>query len=471
MRARDGSRVLITSAAVILSACAGSATEQRRDRLIADFGAADRDGAGRPLDDGEALFAAEAALDRAALVQAILERNPDLAAARQAWRAALAEVDGADALEDPMLSYSVAPLSVVSGEASFGHEVRLSQRLPWPGKRRLRAEVALAEAEAARDQLTSVRLELALMASNLFDDYYLVARSLEINERHQALLAQFQKSAEAQYVVGRGSQQDPIQAEVEIAHLEHDRISLETRRDILVAQLNGLLRRSPRAKLPPPPGQLPARGAPGSREELERAALQRRPELELQAARIRAGQAAGALARREFLPDLELMGSYSSMWEMPEHQWMIGVGLNLPLYRGKRHAAVERAEARTAGAERERDRLLDRVRVEVEEAYRRVEEAQHVTELYRDRLVPAARDQVDAAAAGLVSAQNSFLAVIAAERNLREVELRQEMARAELHQRLAALDRAVGRIPGLSGGNGASSDDGAPGAAGERRTR
>ena len=453
MRARSGSRVLIrsalTSAVAGLTACGGGAAGARQDRMTAELGALERAAAAAPVDDGEQLFAGEAALDRAALVRATLERNPDLAAARQAWRAALAEASAADSLDDPMLSYAIAPLSVASEDVRLGHEVRLSQRLPWPGKRRLRAEVAVAEAEAARDQLDAVRLELALMASNLFDDYYLVARSLEINERHRALLAQFKESAEAQYVVGRASQQDPIQAEVEIAHLEHDRLSLETRRDILIAQLNGLLHRRPRAPLPPPPAELAPQVVLAPREELERVALERRPELEVQAARVRAGQAAGRLARREFWPDLELMGSYSSMWDMPEHQWMVGLGVNLPVFRGRRHAAVEQAAARTAGAERERDRLVDRVRVEVEEAYRRVEEAQHVAELYRDRLVPAARDQVDAAAAGLVSAQNSFLAVIAAERNLREVELRQEMARAELHQRRAALDRAVGRTPGL----------------------
>ena len=41
------------------------------------------------------------------------------------------------------------------------------------------------------------------------------------------------------------------------------------------------------------------------------------------------------------------------------------------------------------------------------------------------------------------------MAVVAAEKNLRSVELDYQMARAECDRRRAELDRALGRIPGL----------------------
>ena len=440
---------IMTVPPLILAACGTSATGRSYHEMLSEY---DRLSSGEPKEgerEGGALFHVTAELDRAALVRAVLERNPDLEAARQAWRAALAEVPQAEALEDPMLDASLAPLSL-SGDVPFGFAVQLSQRLPWPGKRRLRGEVALAEAEAARSDFDRVRLELALLASDLYDDYYVVARSLEINERHRELLEQMKKSAEAQYVVGRASQQDPIQAEVELAHLEHDRIVLETRREVLVAQMNGLLHREPNGALPPPPAELPSVDLlENDREELVRLALEQRPELESQAGRIRAGRSAINLARRDFYPDLSIMGSYNSMWGMTAHQWMVGLGVNLPVWRDRRHAAVDEAQARIVRAERERERLVDRIRVEVEEAYVRAREAHHVVELYRNRLLPAARDQVDAALAGLTAGQNSFLAVVQAENNLRTVELRFEVARASLQQRQAALQRAVGRPAGL----------------------
>jgi len=74
-------------------------------------------------------------LERGALIEAVLERNPTLEAARQAWQAALQRVPQATSLDDPMLSYSLAPLSIAADAAGYGHVVRVSQHLPAPGTR------------------------------------------------------------------------------------------------------------------------------------------------------------------------------------------------------------------------------------------------------------------------------------------------------------------------------------------------
>ncbi len=440
-------------AAGALTIGCGSAGQRRYDGMLTEL---DR---GAPqsvtsVDDGIRLFAGAAELERAALVQAVLARNPDVEAARQAWRAALAEYPQAISIEDPMLSYAMAPLSL-SGEVPYGQRVELSQKLPWPGKRRLAGEVALAEAEAAKGALEAVRLDLALMASNLYDDLYVVARAIEINEQHQGLLRQFKKAAEAQYVAGRASQQDPLQAEVELAHLEHDRILLDAERDVVIAQLNGLLRREPGAPLPPPPAEEPAREAHEvDGRALADEALAARPELRAQAARTRGAHAEIDAAHREYYPDIELMGSYDSMWDMPEHRWMVGIGLNIPLQRGRRRAAVDKAEAVSARARSEEQKLKDQIRVEAARAALRAREGSHIVRVVEERLLPAARDQVNAARAGFVAGKNEFVALIAAENNLRQVELELHHARADLSRRLAALDRAVGRVPGMRDGGG-----------------
>jgi outer membrane protein TolC len=75
--------------------------------------------------------------------------------------------------------------------------------------------------------------------------------------------------------------------------------------------------------------------------------------------------------------------------------------------------------------------------------------------LFEERLVPVARDQVDAARAGFIASRNDFVAVISAEKNLRSVELDYQMARATFDRRRAELDRALGRMPGLDEKGGA----------------
>ena len=433
---------------LLLIGCGAGAQARREDALWREY----RELARADRDDGSTLFAGEAELERAALIEAVLARNPDVAAAREALRAALAEVPQARSLDDPMVGYEVAPLSV-AGDAPFGHRVEIRQKLPFPGKRRLRAEAALAAAEAEAAQIDAVRLELAQMASELVDDLYVLARALEINDHHRALMTEMRESATAQYVVGRAAQQDPIQAEVELAELARDRLALEAERDQIIARLNGLLHRAPEAPLPATPAELEIAPVPaGSSEELQAIALQRRPQRDAAQARIRAAEAEIAVARRDYYPDFELMGSYNSMWGMPEHQWMVGVMIDVPLQRGRRRAAVEEAEAETARRRYEDERLVDEIRVEVDRAHRRVVEAEATVEVHETRLLPAVRDQLDAARAGFTSARNDFNSVVEAEENLREAELDLAMARAELSRRQAALARAVGMIPGLPEG-------------------
>jgi cobalt-zinc-cadmium efflux system outer membrane protein len=209
MRTNNLGRALLyglTGSTVFLIACGAGVDSRRHDALWTEYRSMERAADARR--DDATLFAEAEHLDRAALVEAVLTRNPDVAAARAGLRAALAEIDLATALDDPTISYEVAPLSV-AGDAPFGQRVEIRQMLPFPGKRRLAGEAALAMAEAEAAEIEVVQLELAQMASEMFDDYYVVARALAINEHHRALMAEMKESAEIQYVAtgpdqGRG---------------------------------------------------------------------------------------------------------------------------------------------------------------------------------------------------------------------------------------------------------------------------
>jgi outer membrane protein TolC len=155
-----------------------------------------------------------------------------------------------------MLSYEVAPLSIAGSEAPFGQRVELRQKLPFPGKRGAARDAAVADAAAMRGDYHAMQLMIVELASQLYDDLYLNARAFELNEEHRKLVEQMQKVASARMASGRGSTQDALQAEVELGHLEHDRVMLETERISIVARIDGLLHRDPTAPLPMPSGEL-----------------------------------------------------------------------------------------------------------------------------------------------------------------------------------------------------------------------
>lgn len=408
--------------------------------------------AGGPADEGHTLALGATGLEREALIAGVLARNPALAARCADVGAARQRGAQTSALKDPLISWRVAPLTATSADVDYGQELRVSQRLPYPGWRGLQRELSDAEAESVERDHATLGSDLALEASMLFDDLWETDRSLELNSEHTELLGELLEIVTARYAAGLASQQDALQAEVELTHSEHQRMVLSSRHEVLKARINSLLHLAPRAQLPPP--ILGPAAPPPSREEerqLIEEALRARPELARLDATLRARQARIELARLERRPEFEVNASYNSMWATPEHQWMVGAAVNLPV-RGERiRAGIAEMEARREAVENERRAVVDRVRLEVTIAVERLREAYHVLSLSRDRLRPAARDQVQAALAGFQSGRNDFQAVIMAERNLRDAQMDDHEARAEVGRRRAELDRALGRMPQAPG--------------------
>jgi len=450
------------------------------------------------------------ALSRRELIDAVLARNLDLRAAEAAWEAARQRVPQVTALPDPEVSVGLAPLSIGSSDVDFGASLEARQRLPYPGKLRLRGEAAEARAEIRGEMLAELRLRLTRLADDLFYDLYLVDRAQEINDEHIRLLEELKETATNRYASGLAPQQAPLQAEVELTHLIHRSVTLRTERSVAVARLNALLHRPPLAPLPrpepaaasgaaaelearlshgaaatglghgdthhaatdhpapdaPPPGT----GSPTARdlaghgaraddalvEELARRAVAARPEISALKAELAARRVERELAGLERKPDFGVMGSYSSMWRQTEHQFMAGVTVSLPIWGERLDAAEAEADAALAETEARRRAELDAVRSEVAQAAERLAEMAHVVDLYHSRLLPAARDQLRAARAGFETGNVVFTALVDAERNLRSVDLGYEQALTDRYRRRADLQRALGVEPG--GGEAAEAE-------------
>ncbi|MCB9561393.1 MAG: TolC family protein [Kofleriaceae bacterium] len=434
----------VAGLAFVASACA--ITSPRYQQLSADLAA----GPGRaaPVELGDAPLFVDGPLRLDELVQAVLDRNPDLDAARAAWQAALARYPQEAALPDPMVSYSIAPLSIASSDVRFGQTVEISQSLPWPGKRRLAGELAVAEAAMARADVAEVRLRLAASAAQLYYDYYAATRALEIVADDVRLLEDEARLVEARLGVGQAWQDDALAIDLEVADRRRVSIELGSRRDVAAQAINALLHLRPELPLPPPPVALAAPGAPvGSLDDAEAAALVARPELAVLAARADGAAAAVAIADKDQYPDLRLMGTYTTMFPMLEHQIMVGVGVSLPVWRDRRHAAVDgaRAQARRVAADRAGAEAT--IRAEVAEAWRRDAEARDLATLYRDQILPTAEARIDALVSRLPSARADVIEIVRARRTVEQARLAHLQVVADAWRRRAELDRARGDLP------------------------
>jgi outer membrane protein TolC len=344
-----------------------------------------------------------------------------------------------------MLGYVAAPASFRDSDVQAGQRVELSQRLPFPGKRGLRGERALAEAGAAGEEFAAAGSALAAEASALYDDYWFATRALERNAEQQRLVAALQRAAEARIAAGLASAAQPLAAEVELARLEHDAVMLETERRVAVAAVNRLLVRDPGLELPPPVREhdAPREATPDEAARVERA-LELRPDARAAARRVRAAEAQVALARRESWPDFRVTGAWDGFWEEDELQPTLGVSVDVPLALGRRSAARDEAQAELLRARLEASALDAQVRFEVQSAALRVAEQRHLVRLLEARRVPAARQRLAAVRAGLAAGTVGFGELIEAARDALDADLAHEEALANLGRRLADLDRATG---------------------------
>src|SRR5262249_41469401 len=94
-----------------------------------------------------------------ALVEQGLARSPSLPPMVAAWPAAPARHPQVTSLDDPLFGATLAP-GRLGPQKPQGYRLEVFQRYPWPGKLRLRGEVALAEASAAGRDVEDVRQQL-----------------------------------------------------------------------------------------------------------------------------------------------------------------------------------------------------------------------------------------------------------------------------------------------------------------------
>lgn len=378
------------------------------------------------------------------LVAAVLTRNPDLASLQHAWRASAARPSQARALDDPNLTYAFSPATAGVDDIDFGQRIEISQKIPWPGKRRLRGEQAEAEAGAAFEHVADARRLLTREALAHYAEWFFVHRALAITKENRELLTDVQRLAEKKYATGQTSKQDALQAEVEGHHLEHRAITLERQRRVVRARINTLLRRAPDLDLPPPPATLDFPAGKSSLHHWLKLSVESRSDLRALARSIEARRTGVDLARLDFKPDFTVMGTYNSMWSRDEHRTMIGAGINIPIG-GDRRAALAERRAELAAEEARFAAAVDRIALEVTEAHETLNESHHVIQLYREKFIPSAREHLDAARADYQAGKADILALLTSEKNLRLARLGLEQALADYHTRRAELRAAAGQ--------------------------
>lgn len=198
-----------------------------------------------------ALFAsATDDLTLATAVDLAVRENPELRSLRARWEAMRERPAQARALPNPMFGYSGMDMAD-GGEWPDTGEKRfmVEQEFPWFGKRGLRRDLAMEDAETMRQEIEAMTQDVVMQVKENWFDLQAAQRAIALTRDEEGVLQRMQTVAETMYAAGERSQQDVIKAQAEITMLKQKLLELQAQETTLKAMLNVLLDRRADAPL------------------------------------------------------------------------------------------------------------------------------------------------------------------------------------------------------------------------------
>ncbi|KAB2835726.1 MAG: TolC family protein [Candidatus Brocadia sp.] len=387
-------------------------------------------------------------LDLKWLIQEALEHNPEIIASQKRINAAKAKISQARSLDDPSIragSYDMSnnPININGQTEMLQQRYSISQKIPFPGKLRLRSEIATEETNiVGKDSETKIQEIIALVKSAFYELYYTNC-AIDITEENRDLLRKFARVAETKYSVGKATQRDALAAQVELSTLANNLIVLNKERESIIARLNSLLDRTPQAPLGKP-HPFERHTLTLTLEELEDLAMKSRPELKRFDHAVKKNEANLKLSKKDsYYSDFEPMVEYMQEDGKPD-TWASAITINVPWLWPKNRSKVKESKEDLSAAKSDYRFINNKTLFEVKDFLVKVQSSESTINLYKTGVIPQAEQSLKAARIGYEAAQVDFLTLIDSQRILLNSRLLYIRALADFEQNLANLEKAVG---------------------------
>jgi outer membrane protein TolC len=394
----------------------------------------------------------EGSLTLAAAIAEAVEKNPEIAMARERLRSMQAKAKQAPYLEDPeiVLQAMGVPLR---GPADLGRSdtntIGIRQKFPFFGKLGLKEKIALQEAKMVEERLRGKELEIVAKVKAAYADLFM-AQKAEAIVREQLELIDFAvRATDARYRVGQVTQQDIFKALVEQTDLMNQLVAAEQEKAVAQVNLNTLLNRPPQT-VAGVPQELKFREPALVLADLEQASLANRPELrEAERGIERAERMYDLADKNRKYPDFMLGWDYARMpTDMIKDRYQAMINITVPFSPwtiGRRNHEVEEALAELAEARAARQAARNLTLGEIGAALAKVRAGKKSLELYQEGLLSQAELSFSAAMSAYQSGRVEFVSLLEAQRAFREARMGYYRAQTALMQNVADLERAVGK--------------------------
>ena len=379
------------------------------------------------------------------------KNNPQIEAARQAGQAAKQVPTQVSTLPDPQ--FNLQHLSVGSPRPFAGYTnsdfaylgLGVSQDFPYPGKLRLKGDIAKRDADVVQQQFESVRRSILAGVKSAYFQLAYLSKTLGILESDGELLQQVDNAADARYRSGMGNQHDLLQAQVERTKLLREITMHHLKVAKLQAQIKQLLNRA-QSSPDIEPSELPETPLPYTFEELLSATKAQNPEISGAEKMVERQKLQVDLAHKDFYPDFNVQ----YMWQRTDPTqfrayYMLSFGVRVPIYRGrKQRPELAQAEAELNRSRSESEVQSQRVAFELRSEYETAEKTAELLKIYREGLLPQARAGFQAGIAAYQNNRQDFPALLTSFLDVLHLDEEYWKSMAERETALAQLEQLTG---------------------------
>lgn len=349
------------------------------------------------------------------LLNQALERNPKIKAAGLAAEGFSFRIPQEKSLPDPMVSFSLKnmgfPKLTLGQEEMSGVGVSFTQAFPYPGKLRLRGEIAAKTFERQKEVRNSVVQGVLKDVKTAYFELYALHKSIALLREQKAVLEKARELTETKYAVGNGTQADVLKAQVEISRMDEMITPMTEMITSLNARINLLLDLPSDSPLGVPQ-DMGIESLPLSLDDAKKLVAENSPMIKEASLMVEEGDRMVSLARKELRPNFVLGGGWEFKGRLPS-MWEVMVGFEIPLYRKtKQSKMLEESVARLEGSKSSLTAATNDLTFMVTEDFLKAKAAESLIRLYKDKIIPQASLTVESSMASYQVNKTDFLALL-----------------------------------------------------------
>jgi len=397
--------------------------------------------------------------DLASLIEEALKANPDIKQMSDLAAASRETIRSSKALDDPDFQFTLKDIPTNTWSLNQDDMTQkmfmLSQKVPFPGKRQLRSEVASSQAQADTFMVQDKTQEVRAKVIQTYWGLSLAKTGFHITLKNKAVWEQVVQVAETRYATGQGMQAEVLQAQVELGGYLDRQFQWQQRQESARADLNALRSKPPHTPVPPP-AALQSRPFTLKVDELLEWAKDN-PRLQaLQAAIEKQGKSV-SLAKKDYFPDFTFQSAYGlrqNKTGLERSDMFTGsVMVNLPIWHASKiKPRIREEEAKENAAKGAYQGAFNQLQAAIKDRHAKLQRLSQQATLYEKGIIPQARQAAESSLAAYRVGTLDFARLTQNFIALYNAELQWQEYLKDFEENWADLEWLVGReLPRLGG--------------------